>query len=301
MPPIGEVMSKIRLGIFCVLVLLVMPVAALAQLTITTTSLPDGVGGVPYSATFTASGGTAPYTWIFDPLIGLPGLALSSTGVLSGTPTKLGLPLGYPYQFTVQVKDAAGATARRVFTFNIQQLYITNLWYPAGNYVGVPFNFTLTAGGTRAPYTSYTWALVSGTLPPGLTLSSAGLLSGTPSAAGWYPSIRVSVGLVGFPGTTASTSFPITILTPAALKITTTSLPTGYLGKSYSATLAATGGIAPYSWELDGGTLPAGLTLSPAGTLRGTPSVTGGYGFTVRIYDSAKVSVRQGLPITISK
>ena len=63
-------------------------------------------------------------------------------------------------------------------------------------------------------------------------------------------------------------------LTP--MSITTTSLPGAAKGQYYSTALAATGGLSPYSWQLTGGTLPAGLTLSPAGTLYGTPTTAGG-------------------------
>ena len=63
-------------------------------------------------------------------------------------------------------------------------------------------------------------------------------------------------------------------LTP--MSITTTSLPGAVEGQYYSTTLAATGGLSPYSWQLTGGTLPAGLTLSPAGALYGTPTTAGG-------------------------
>ena len=63
-------------------------------------------------------------------------------------------------------------------------------------------------------------------------------------------------------------------LTP--MSITTTSLPGAAKGQYYSTTLAATGGLSPYSWQLTGGTLPAGLTLSPAGTVYGTPTTAGG-------------------------
>src|ERR1019366_1381190 len=69
--------------------------------------------------------------------------------------------------------------------------------------------------------------------------------------------------------------FTIGFLTPAALAITTTSLPSGQVGIAYSTTLAATGGTSPYSWSLTGGTLPAGLTLNAAtGAISGIPTAT---------------------------
>src|SRR5580704_1570739 len=62
---------------------------------------------------------------------------------------------------------------------------------------------------------------------------------------------------------------------PAALSISTSSLPTGQTGVAYSAVLAATGGTPPYMWSLASGTLPAGLTLNAStGAITGTPTQT---------------------------
>jgi hypothetical protein len=62
---------------------------------------------------------------------------------------------------------------------------------------------------------------------------------------------------------------------PTPITITTTSLPTGLQGQSYSATLAASGGTAPLSWTLTAGTLPTGLTLTAAsGAISGTPNTS---------------------------
>ena len=59
---------------------------------------------------------------------------------------------------------------------------------------------------------------------------------------------------------------------PTPLSVSTSSLPEGQVGSSYSGALAATGGTAPYHWALASGTLPAGLTLATGGTITGTPS-----------------------------
>jgi hypothetical protein len=75
------------------------------ELTITTTSLPQGIIGQPYSAALSACGGSPPYTWNKYPLKGHganpPGLHFSNTGVLSGTPKKAGT-----YSFTFKVVDS---------------------------------------------------------------------------------------------------------------------------------------------------------------------------------------------------
>jgi hypothetical protein len=69
--------------------------------------------------------------------------------------------------------------------------------------------------------------------------------------------------------------------------ITTATLTPAIIGRSYTATLAGTGGTTPYHWSLSGGTLPAGLTLQPTGAITGTPTVRGTSTFTVALKDSA--------------
>ncbi|HXG65578.1 MAG TPA: Ig domain-containing protein [Blastocatellia bacterium] len=74
---------------------------------------------------------------------------------------------------------------------------------------------------------------------------------------------------------------------PADLTITTTSLPGGTVGVSYSATLAATGGVAPYTWSVISGSLPAGLSLnSSTGVISGTPTSAGTANFTAQATDA---------------
>ncbi len=75
---------------------------------------------------------------------------------------------------------------------------------------------------------------------------------------------------------------------PPPLTITTTTLPNGQTGVTYSQTLAATGGIAPLTWSISVGPLPAGLNLAAAtGVISGTPSATGTFNFTVQVLDAS--------------
>lgn len=71
-----------------------------------------------------------------------------------------------------------------------------------------------------------------------------------------------------------------------AITLAPTSLPAGQAGTAYSQALSATGGASPHTFDLLSGTLPAGLTLSSAGVLSGTPTTGNVYAFTVRATDS---------------
>ncbi len=147
--------------------------------------------------------------------------------------------------------------------------------------VYVPYNATLSATGGIAPYA---WNVASGNLPPGLSLSRAGVLSGTPTASGGF-SFTVSVSDSQQPPSVANGNFSITIA--AALQVTTTSLPNGSPSVFYSATLAASGGLPPYSWTITQGSLPSGLTLNAtSGVISGTPTGAGTSSFTVQASDS---------------
>jgi len=86
------------------------------------------------------------------------------------------------------------------------------------------------------------------------------------------------------------------------LTVTTASLPAATGGHSYTATLAATGGVTPYSWSVPPGTLPPGLSLSSAGVISGIPDVAGTYTFTVKVTDAENpaMTAAKTLSITVS-
>jgi large repetitive protein len=133
----------------------------------------------PYSRTFTASGGSSPYTFLVESGDQLPnGLTLSPAGVLSGTPTTDG-----SFYFTIVATDSYGCTGRHDYFLYINpcpSITLSPATLPNAK-VGQSYNRTMTASGGSSPYT---FVVANGNLPTGLTLSSGGVLSGTPTASG---------------------------------------------------------------------------------------------------------------------
>lgn len=88
---------------------------------------------------------------------------------------------------------------------------------------------------------------------------------------------------------------------PVPPSITTASLPSGQTTNFYSATVAAAGGVTPYTWSVVSGSLPAGLSLAPAtGVISGTPTTTGTSNFTVQVRDSNAQTATKALSIVIT-
>jgi len=155
-----------------------------------------------------------------------------------------------------------------------------------------PYSHQLNATGGFPPYT---WSS-DVSLPPGLSLASTGVISGTPSTAGSY---TLSINVRDQQQGTASMRFALTVQPPPPLVITSSSpLPNGTATVSYSYVLNVSGGTPPYSWGLVGN-LPAGLSLSPAGQITGTPTTAGTSQFTSVGNDSAKATARAQFSLTI--
>ena len=150
--------------------------------------------------------------------------------------------------------------------------------------VGVAYSQTLSATGGTAPYT---YAVTGGALPAGVTLSSAGLLSGTPTAGGAFSfTVTATDSSTGTGPFRVAAAHSLTVA-GASVTVSGAALPAGSRGTPYSQAVTATGGVAPYSYAVSSGTLPAGLTLSSSGQISGTPTAVGTFAFQVRATDSA--------------
>ncbi len=245
------------------------------QLSITTDSLPDWTDGFAYSQQLQSLGGTGVKTWQDknNDLVGT-GLFLSTTGIISGTPSTTGT-----ISFTAVVTDVTSQTAEKLFEFTINPaLSITTDSLPTWT-VGVAYSNQLTAtGGTG----SHTWSDKNNDLAgTGLSLSAAGLVSGTPTSAGTVNFTAMVSDDVG-----ASGEKPFSFTINPAVSITTAALPDGMAGQPYSLQLEATGGTGTLTWTDKNGDLTGtGLSLGSDGMFNGTPTDSGTISFTARAED----------------
>ena len=261
----------------------------IATLTISTSSLPGGTAGASYSGALTATGGVTPYTWTVSGLpSGLTSTFGASSATISGSTDQVGA-----FTLTVSVSDSEStpATASATLSLSISQaatLVISTTTLPNGT-VGAAYSQILTATGGVSPET---WSLAAGSLPAGLSLSTTGVISGTPTASG-TASFSVNLTDSESPAQSPTKALTITINSRSGgLSITTTSPLTGASqNTAYSTSVTATGGTPPYNWSADPNALPPGLALSatgtPSATISGTPLTTGTYQFTVTVTDSA--------------
>ena len=282
------------------------------RIQIGTVDLPDMLQGAPYGAPVELSdpGVGATYTWTVSAGALPPGLSLSGTGpqvTVLGTPTAPGT-----YTFTLQASDDGQGGATDTQTYVVQvgapnsgasvQLQTPSL--PKGT-AGAAYSTQLVSSGGVGPYS---YALSGGTLPAGLTLSSSGVISGTPSAGG---TSSITVTVTDQNGQTSTRTYALTVANPP--QITTSALPAGVQNNGYAAQVQGINGVGPFIWTVvggigpdaagnfSGGGLPAGLVINQtSGVISGTPTAAPGtYPLSVQLTDREGVSVTRALSIEI--
>jgi hypothetical protein len=240
-----------------------MTVAACPTIDVSPSTLPSGTAGVAYSPTpFTEMGGVG--TTTFSETGALPtGMTLTSAGVLSGTPIKTG-----SFPITVTATDSNGCTGSLnvTLTINCPTINVTPTTVPAGA-AGVAY--TATQFGQTGGVGTVSYSLTNGTLPTGMTLSSSGLLSGTPTALA--SNVSLTVQAKDSNNCTGSVTVTLTVACPT-ISVTPATIPSGTAGVAYTSTqFGQTGGVGTITYSLNG-TLPTGMTLSSSGLLSGTPT-----------------------------
>jgi YVTN family beta-propeller protein len=274
--------------------------AAAAPLIVTTTSLPNGIVNQAYRRILLQQGGVGSLTWALTSGALPAGMTLGSNGILTGTPTATG-----SFPFTVQVADSsspqktASASLTLVIT-NAPPLVFRSTSMPTA-VVGQPYVQALPVAGGTQPYNA---TVTSGTLPPGLTLSSGGVLNGTPTGTGSF-TFTATVTDSSTPTKTATQTLTMGVNT---LVITTTALPSGIVGIAYNAPINTGGGTPPFSFSPANAAFPPGLLIqqtppgSSSGALAGTPTLAGTYTFSESVVDSSnpQQTATQNYVVTIA-
>ncbi len=268
------------------------PVNPANPVSIATTTLTNGVVGLPYSSSIQAANGTSPYTFTITAGTLPAGLTFAANGAISGTPTTAGNST-----FQVQVTDSSNPVEKSLQSLSISvvaPVVIGGGALPAGT-VGSAYSSTVQATGGTPPYI---YTVTSGALPAGLVLLSSGIISGTPTTAG-IASFSIQATDSASTSQRASAAYTLTIQ-PPPLVVTTTSLPNAQLNTAYTTSLQANGGTQPYTFSLKSSTLPLGLTLSSSGTISGTPTNFGTSTFTIAVQDASPTPQTVAVPLTIT-
>jgi Putative Ig domain len=177
------------------------------------------------------------------------------------------------------VTESVTITIQAVFQFQSTSLPIAT--------VGIPYTGTISTIGATGPFS---WTIISGSLPAGLTLANSNTASvqiaGTPKTVG---TSTVTIQATNGSGTPVSQSFTITVNPPPSLTITSPSIiAPGTVGQFYTYPLQAANGTRPYTWSVVSGSLPPGLSLnSGTGVISGTPTTVATTTFSVQVTDSA--------------
>ncbi|HEL4298017.1 TPA: autotransporter domain-containing protein [Stenotrophomonas maltophilia] len=243
------------------------------------------VAGMPYSQTFTWSGGSAPFSGY--QVSNLPaGLSVTATtansATVSGTPTASGT-----FNINASARDSSTGngpyTVGQLFSLVVAgpSLSATPAVLPTAT-AGNPYQQAITATGGIAPYQ----VALTGTLPVGMSFNAAsGTLSGTPTQSGTFALSATITDSTGGTPASITQSYSLVVASPS-LSATPAVLPAATAGNPYQQVITATGGIAPYHVVLSG-SLPAGMTFDAAsGTLSGTPTQSGTFALSATITDS---------------
>jgi hypothetical protein len=198
-------------------------------------ALANGDQNLAYTETITAVGGISPYTYTLFSGSLPDGVSISNLGVISGTPTVNG-----NFTFTVQVTDSAFNVDIESYSLIVDPPITLSPALLDPFVGGEPFNEIIDVSGGTPPYL---FIIDSGSLPPGIILEPTGTL-------------------IGIPHLDNLTLYPQT-------------LPDTTNGTFYSEQVVALNGTVPYTYILDSGSLPPGMTLSSDGTIEGTVLIEG--------------------------
>ncbi|GGP22624.1 IPT/TIG domain-containing protein [Silvimonas iriomotensis] len=257
------------------------------------------VSGIPYGSSniniaLSLSGGTATSVAVATP-------AAHGTTTVSGTSISY-TPVSSFWgsdSFTYTATNASGTSAPATVTLSVNPPTLS--YSPPATSTGTagtPLTVSMnTASGGTGPYT---YAVTSGAVPVGTTLSS-GVLTGTPTAAGTF-TFQITATDSSTPTRVSVTSSTLSVtINPSGLALNPATLTAPAIGTPYSQSVTGSGGTSPYSYAVTSGTLPAGLTLNAStGTITGTPTAAGPSTFSITVTDHTNVTVTNAYTLVVA-
>ena len=264
---------------------------------------PTGYVGAPYEVQIETDeiSGCFPYIWIQIVNSSLPpGLSMTQSGLISGTPTEAGLTRFWLWNHDLTAAQGGpdwcqrDDVSQREFSIPIDPGFAIVNAAPKPGTIGQPYADAFTAKrfvsvnatGTGSDAAA-AWSVQSGALPPGVALSADGRLSGTPSAEGSFVFVVKADLQNGNP--VATREYTLVVRQPVGVQSPPGSQErqAGEVGIRFTKSFTATGGSGTYTWSVSSGALPAGIALdAKKGTISGTPLRAGSYQFHLTATDS---------------
>jgi len=284
-------------GVFCLATAPLGVAAEMATIVISSDTLPTAQVGVDYSKDIGVSGAVS-----FACVVGsgsMPaGFGLTSGGTIFGTAISANA-----YTFTIKCTDSGNAANWVEKTFNLTvnaaaPIEVLPATLPNGTKSSA-YSQALSVSGYAMGMLSY--VVQSGTLPAGVTLSTDGILSGTPTVDGSFTFVVGVTNALATVSGTKSYTWTVDAAGASMLEMSPLTLPAGVVGTAYSQTMTATGGMAPYTWSLASGSMPSGLLLNTSsGAITGTPTTDGTFAFRLRVVDELIRSSEKDYSITVT-
>ncbi|HMZ20198.1 MAG TPA: putative Ig domain-containing protein, partial [Blastocatellia bacterium] len=255
--------------------------------TVNPATLPGGLIGTAYTQTITTTpvGG---YSFVITSGALPMGLMLDAgSGVISGTPTGNGT-----FNFTIMATGACSAGRAYTVTIGCASITVNSASLPNAA-AGIAYNQSIPV----TPAGNYTFSLIQGSLPSGLTLNSAtGVVSGLPSVVGTYNFV-IKAQSANDCYTTQSYALQINCPT---VSLSPTTLPPGSMAAAYNQNISAAPAGGGYRFNVTDGALPTGLILNPStGALTGTPMQNGVFNFTVTAMGFGSCAGSKAYSITV--
>lgn len=242
------------------------------------------------------TGGTGPFA--FSTLSGsLPtGLSLASNGVISGTLTTIG-----DFSAIIQIQDSLGVQYPAVFAFSVYSGYRVVRGTPTTGARGTAYSYQFVFADAAGVTTGFTFSVLSGSMPGGLSLSSGGLITGTPTA----PAVGTTWLTVRGTKAGINLDIPVSITITSAISLTLLN-PVGMVNQPFEAKVVVADAVYPVTFAVTANSLPDGLALNTLnGKITGTPTAftpsSGALNPTITVTDAVGQTTGIAVPFQINQ